>query len=88
MRIAPIPMDTDPDTWRRLVENMRILSPGQKAARVGELSAAVRTAARVGIRLRHPEATPEQERMYLAALLFGDDLVRRAFGWDPVLRGR
>ncbi len=48
----------------------------------------MRAAALAGIRLRHPEADEREQRLYLAALLLGDDLVKRAFGWDPAVRGR
>jgi hypothetical protein len=83
-----IPEDTTPEAWAHWISLWRTASPAQKAARVGELNHATRTAALAGIRQRHPEATEQDQRMYLAALLFGDDLVRNAYGWDPAVRGR
>lgn len=85
---SAIPEDTDPDTWERLVERTRAMGPAGRAVRAGELNASVRAAALAGIRIRHPEANEREQRLYLAALLLGDDLVKRAFGWDPAVRGR
>ncbi|MCB9686218.1 MAG: hypothetical protein H6738_24570 [Alphaproteobacteria bacterium] len=83
-----LPEDTDAATWERLVERTRAMGPAGRARRAGELNASVRAAALAGIRLRHPTADEREQRLYLAALLLGDDLVRRAFGWDPDVRGR
>lgn len=85
---ASVPEDTDPEAWERLVERTRALGPAGRARRTAELNASVRAAALAGIRLRHPEADEREQRLYLAALLLGDDLVKRAFGWDPAVRGR
>ena len=82
------PDDTDPATWLRLVERWRSVAPAEKGRRVGELNAAVRAAALIGIRLRHPDATPAEQRLYLLTLLYGDELVKKAYGWDPAVRGR
>lgn len=82
------PEDTDADAWEQLVLRTRAMGPVARAVRAGELSASVRAAALAGIRIRHPEADEREQRLYLAALLLGDELVKRAFGWDPAVRGR
>jgi hypothetical protein len=83
-----IPDDTDAETWERVVAHTRAMGPVGRALRAGELNASVRAAALAGIRMRHPGANEREQRLYLAALLLGDDLVKRAFGWDPAVRGR
>jgi hypothetical protein len=40
-----------------------------------------------GIRHRHPRASEREIRLRLAALRYGEDTMRRVFGWDPSVEG-
>lgn len=70
-----------------LVERWREMPPWRKAELVSALSRDCERLAVAGIRERHPGATPEEQRLRLAALRIGPELARRAYGWDPVERG-
>lgn len=83
-----IPADTSPDAWWRMIALYRRMTPAQKLAKVAALNASTREAALAGIRLRHPQATEREQRLYLFTLMHGDELAKKAFGWDPAVRGR
>lgn len=51
--------------------------------RVLDCNAAGEAMAEAGLRARHPEASPEELRLRLAALRLGRRLMIDAFGWDP-----
>jgi len=58
------------------------------AARVeiaAQLSEDVREVAAAGIRSRHPEYSPDQVRLALYRLLYGDDVFRSAWQIHPLL---
>ena len=40
-----------------------------------------------GIRERYPESTDREQRLRLAALKYGRDLMVKAFDWDPLVEG-
>ena len=40
-----------------------------------------------GIRQRYPEASEEEVRRRLAAVLFDRETVIKVFGWDPEIEG-
>ena len=79
--------DTDPRTARVLVEGYRRMAPESKLAIVDDLTRAARQLAESGIRSRFPDASAEEVRLRLGALLYGRDIMLRAFGWDPELQG-
>jgi hypothetical protein len=55
------------------------MAPAQKLALVLQISANVRRLALAGVRRRHPHASPREQRLRLAQVLFGDDLARAAY---------
>jgi hypothetical protein len=75
--------DTQPDVERILIQRLRQMPAWRKMALVGEMNRTVRTFALGGIRLRHPEDSPEQQQRRLADLLLGPELAARAYGPLP-----
>lgn len=79
----PLSADTDPEIERRQLEIYRNMSAGQKIQLVDQLWVTARTLGMAGLRQRYPEAG-EQELLYRwAALVYGEDLARRAYGAGP-----
>ena len=76
---TPLSPDTSPDVERLQIEGWRRMAPVQKAALVSGLTAAVFDVALAGVRARHPDASPREQRLRLALVTLGPDLARRAF---------
>lgn len=68
------------EVWLRLHREMPM---GEKVRLAFEMLAMSMNLAEAGVRLLHPDASPREVRLRAAARLYGDELVRRAFGWDP-----
>ncbi len=79
--------DTTPEAQAELVRRMRELSVEEKAEQVVALVQAAREMAMVGLRSRYPEASAEELRLRLAALVLGADTARKVYGWDPRREG-
>ncbi len=79
--------DTAPEIERKMVELYRKMTPSQKAERVRQLSQTVEQLALSDIRRRHPEESPREWKLRMVSRYLPADLIRRAFGWDPVLKG-
>jgi hypothetical protein len=79
--------DTRPEVVRVLIDGYRAMSAEAKLARVWDLSAAAQQLAEAGVRIRHPDATPREIRLRVAALSLGRQTMIRAFGWDPEREG-
>jgi hypothetical protein len=75
----PLSLDTSPEVERLQIEGWRRMSPAEKAAIVTALSTATIEMARAGVRQRHPDESPESQRMRLAEILHGSELARRLF---------
>lgn len=58
-------------------------TPAQKANKVFDLMRATRELSALRIRTEHPELSPREVQVRVAALIYGRDLVRRATGIDP-----
>lgn len=80
--------DTHPDLRPLVVDRWRAMTATDRAELVDRLSADTCALALAGIRARHPDATPEEEQMYLRVVLHGPEVAREAFGWDAAERGR
>ena len=80
--------DTSPEVEERVLARWRSMSPAEKLVEIDDLHRSVEGVARMGIRMRHPEADERELVMRLAALKYGRALVLEAFGWDPDARGR
>lgn len=75
--------DTPPEIRRVMIEGDRRMSPAEKMERVVQLTRGVQQMAWMGLRARHPDASPRELRLRLAALWIDADTMRKAFGWDP-----
>jgi hypothetical protein len=71
--------DTSMTTSRVRAEVFRRMTPAEKSAIVEEMSEEARQLARSGIRLRHPDYSPEDVEHALHRLLVGDDLADKAW---------
>ena len=80
-------LDTDPETERLLIELSRNRPIWKQFRQVGALNRMTRAFAMAGIRQRYPEATEEEVRRRLAAVLFDRETVIKVFGWDPEIEG-
>jgi hypothetical protein len=76
---VPLSLDTSPEIERMQVDAWRRMSMEQKAAIVTGLTEAVFTLTLAGIRHRHPDASPHEQRLRLAVITLGPDLARKAF---------
>ena len=75
--------DTNPDIEEMVLARWRSMLPEEKLLEIDELHRSVDAVARMGIRMRHPEADERELVMRVAALKYGRALVLEAFGWDP-----
>ena len=78
------PRDTDPRAHEVQLAIYRRMTPSQRTAIALELSEAVRETARAGIRGRHPDYDPADVERALRRLLYGDELVLRAWPREPL----
>lgn len=76
---TPLSLDTPPDIERRQVESWRRMSPAQKAALVTGLTRAAWEMTAAGVRQRHPDATPREQFLWVAAVVLGPDLACLAY---------
>lgn len=86
--MKPFSDDTHPDAHAVQVALLRRLSPGQRMAMTGRIRAGAESMAEARLRATYPNDDARRIRLRLAALRYGDDLVRRVFGWDPEVEGR
>jgi hypothetical protein len=74
------PLDTSPEAWAVFLDLQKRMPPGQKIARVFELSARVRATAEAGLRQRYPEASDEEIRLRAIRRRLGRALFEKAYG--------
>jgi hypothetical protein len=72
--------DTHPEAERVQIALMRAAPPWRKMALLGQLNATVKALAWEGLRRRHPYASEQTLRRYLAEQLLGMDLAARVYG--------
>ena len=72
--------DTHPEMEALQIALIRRMPSWKKFAAVDDLNRTVRELALMGIRQRHPNATPEQIRRLLAAQILGEELARKVYG--------
>ena len=75
----PVAADTSPDADAVQVEAYRRMGGAARVQAMFRLTRVARGLAEAGIRSRHPEYDDGRVRLALARLLYGDDLVRRAW---------
>jgi hypothetical protein len=78
--------DTDPVVRSMVIAQLKAMSPSERAKRIHSLNRACEALAVAGIRQRHPHAHSNEVRMRLGVLRNGAELMRLAYGWDPVDR--
>jgi hypothetical protein len=83
----PLLSDTDPDAERVLVDLARATPVWKKFEQVAAAAEACRAMALAGLRRRYPDASEEELRRRLAALLLDRETVIRVYGWDPEREG-
>lgn len=76
---VPLSLDTSAEVERLQVERWRQMSAAEKAAIVSGLTQAVYDLTLAGIRTRHPDSSPREQFLRLAAIVLGADLARRAY---------
>ena len=74
------PLDTSPEAWAVFLDIQRRMTPGEKVARVFELSARVKAMAEAGLRHRYPEASDEEIRLRAIRQRLGHELFEKAYG--------
>ena len=73
--------DTSFDAERFLVRRYRVMSPADKVHIFRQLSQTAQELALAGLRRRHPEASPRELQLRLAAMRLDEQTVRAVFGW-------
>ena len=72
--------DTHPCIHAMQIRAYRSMTPAEKFRLVEDMWETLQALALTGVRSRHPGATPEEERRYLAEVFLGADLARRIHG--------
>jgi hypothetical protein len=76
---VPVAADTTPEADAVQIEACRRMGGPARAETMFRLTRLARGASEAGIRGRHPEYDDTQVKLALARLVYGDDLVRRAW---------
>ncbi len=71
--------DTHPKIEEMQIQIIRRMPSWKKFSIVNDLNDAVRSMAVIGIKQRHPDATPEQMRRKLAELILGAELAEKVY---------
>jgi hypothetical protein len=79
--------DTTPEAERVLVEMARAMPDARKIDQVFDLIEAIRRFGMIGLRNRHPEASEEELKKRMAAIVFDRETVVEVYGWDPGIEG-
>jgi hypothetical protein len=77
--------DTDPEALEIFIELHRRMTPGQRVARVFELTAFQEDLQRASVRSMYPDATEREVFLRVAARRLDRETMVRAYGWDPEL---
>lgn len=83
----PLFEDTDEATERKLIELARATSVRKKFQQVANATTTLKRFAAAGLRRRYPQASEEELRRRLAAVLFDRETVVKVYGWDPEKEG-
>lgn len=77
--------DTSPEAEAVQIEIYRRMPMGRKLELVEEANRTARTLALAGLRIRYPEASPEELHRRLMDLLLGEELAAAVYG--PLVTG-
>lgn len=80
-------LDTSADVEERQIAYWRAMSPKERFDLVAALNESCEQMAAAGVRLRYPNAAPDEVRLRVLALRLGRDLMVAAYGWDPDIEG-
>ena len=72
--------DTRPEAERVQIALIRKAPSWRRVELAGEMYETVKELALIGLRQRHPHASPQELRRRLADLLLGSELATRAYG--------
>lgn len=79
--------DTDPKTMEVWLDLLRKMPPGEKLVSTLQLTGMAMEFARMGERMRRPEASEREVFLRAASRWLSRDLMIRAYGWDPEADG-
>jgi hypothetical protein len=79
--------DTDPETERLMIELARATPDWKKIEQVCAMIETTRALAMAGLRGRYPNASEEELKKRLAALVLDRETVIEVYGWDPAVEG-
>ena len=79
--------DTTPEAERVLIELARAMPDAKKIDQVFELIETVRRFGMIGLQSRYPEASEDELKKRMAALVFDRETVLEVYGWDPRVEG-
>jgi len=77
--------DTDPEALEVFLQLHRQMTPGQRVARVFELTAFQEGLQRASVRAMYPQADEREVFLRVAARRLDRETMIRAYGWDPDL---
>jgi hypothetical protein len=75
--------DTSPEMFDAYIARLRSMTTVEKFRALDGLMTEGRELARLGIRLRHPEAGPEEVKVRLFVRLYGRELAERVYPTVP-----
>jgi len=70
-----------------MIELARAMPGWKKIDHVFELIETTRALALAGLRTRYPQASEDELKKRLAALVFDRETVIQVYGWDPEIEG-
>ena len=79
--------DTDPETERVMIELARAMPSWKKIEQIFSTIEAARSMSMAGLRSRYPNASEEELKKRLAALVLDRETVIEVYGWDPEIEG-
>ena len=85
---ALVPGDTSPEAFAVQMALLRRRTPVERMQMTQRIRHGAESMARARLERQYPDDTPRQRQLRLAALRYGDELVKRVFGWDPAVEGR
>jgi hypothetical protein len=77
--------DTDPEALEVFLQLHRRMTPGQRVARVFELTAFQESLQRASVRSMYPRAGEREVFLRVAARRLDRETMLRVYGWDPDL---
>ena len=86
--VRPFSADTSPEAHATQVELLRQRTPAQRIAMVKRIRQGADSMARARLRRDYPDDDAQMEALRLASLKYDDELIIRAYGWDPAKEGR